>query len=126
MLLPHEFEDGRKLKQDANFRPDIIARVFKLKLDQLIEDIYKNKIFGRPLAYAYAIEFQKRGLPHAHILLSMHRKDKPQSLEIIDDIILAEIPEEGEELRKIILEHNMHKPYGHLDPNSPCNYSDKL
>ena len=45
-------------------RPDIVARVFKLKKEQLIDDIYKKQIFGQAVAYVYVIEFQKRGLPH--------------------------------------------------------------
>ena len=50
-------------------RPDLTTRVFNLKLKQLICDLIGNKIFGHVLAYCYSIEFQKRGLPHAHILL---------------------------------------------------------
>ncbi|GBO03346.1 hypothetical protein AVEN_171029-1 [Araneus ventricosus] len=52
-------------------RPDIIVRVFNMKLKELLEDICKHGIFGTVLAYIYVIEFQKRGLPHAHILLTL-------------------------------------------------------
>jgi hypothetical protein len=55
--------------QKPQDRPDIVARVFKQKLDALIQDIQTNHIFGVPVAYVYVIEFQKRGLPHAHILI---------------------------------------------------------
>jgi hypothetical protein len=55
--------------QKPQDRPDIIARVFQQKLKSLMEDIKKNQIFGVPVAFVYVIEFQKRGLPHAHILI---------------------------------------------------------
>lgn len=41
----------------------------------------------------YTIEFQKRGLPHAHILLFLHEHNKFPSASDIDRIISAEIPD---------------------------------
>ena len=41
-------------------RPDLVARVFKLKKDQLIRDIRSEKIFGKVPAILWVIEFQKR------------------------------------------------------------------
>lgn len=49
--------------------PDIVAHIFKLKKEQLIDDIYKNCIFGQAVTFVYVIEFQKRGLPHLHLLV---------------------------------------------------------
>ncbi|GBN19551.1 hypothetical protein AVEN_124242-1 [Araneus ventricosus] len=54
-------------------RPDIIIRVFSMKLKELLEGICKHGIFGTVLTYIYVIEFQKRDLPHAHILLTLIR-----------------------------------------------------
>jgi hypothetical protein len=39
-----------------------------LKLDALLKDI-KDGVLGNVIAKIWVIEFQKRGLPHAHILL---------------------------------------------------------
>ena len=58
--------------ESAKFRPDIVVRVFKPKLKALIEGLTLKKIFGKVEAIIYTIEFQKRGLPHAHILLSLN------------------------------------------------------
>jgi hypothetical protein len=58
-----------KKLQVPNDRPDIVARVFKQKLNQLIYDLNQNHIFGVPIAHVHVIEFQKRVLPHEHILL---------------------------------------------------------
>ncbi|CAF2039689.1 unnamed protein product [Brassica napus] len=52
-----------------NDRPDIECRVFKMKLDQLLDDFKKGTFFAPYTAALHRIEFQKRGLPHAHILL---------------------------------------------------------
>jgi len=43
--------------QTSYDRPDIVARVFKLKREELLDDIYNNQIFGRAVAYVYVIEF---------------------------------------------------------------------
>ena len=48
-------------------RPDLVARVFELKLKLLLEDLTKHHRFGRVRAMLHVIEFQKRGLPHGHI-----------------------------------------------------------
>jgi len=38
----------------------------------------------------YTIEFQKRGLPHVHILLWLDQKDKLNSPDAINSVIFAE------------------------------------
>ena len=66
-----EFKDAASIKIDDNSiieqspqdRPDLIARIVKLKLDGIINDIDKGRLFGKVAAYVYTIEFQKRGLP---------------------------------------------------------------
>lgn len=74
--------------------PDIVSRVFDLKKDSLIEDITKKQIFGKIIAYIYVIEFQKRGLPHMHLLLSLEEHDKIKHKTEIDQFISTEIPDE--------------------------------
>ena len=54
--------------ETAADRPDLVARVFKLKLDELLRDLTERGVLGQAVAYTWVIEFQKRGLPHAHIL----------------------------------------------------------
>jgi len=41
--------------------PDLVARVFMLKLRSLLHDILKSEIFGPVQAYVYRIEWQARG-----------------------------------------------------------------
>jgi hypothetical protein len=46
------------LLQTAADRPDIVARVFKMKLDELLKDLFEKKIFGEIGGYAWTIEYQ--------------------------------------------------------------------
>ncbi|KAK1588762.1 hypothetical protein Q3G72_026753 [Acer saccharum] len=78
-------------------RPDILCRVFRVKLDQVPRDLRKGCIFGRVIGYVCMIEFQKQGLPHTHILLFMHLEDKPSTASDIDRMISAAIPDEKED-----------------------------
>ena len=57
--------------QTANDRPDIVARVFGLKLQMMLHDL--RTAFGRSVGLMAAVEWQKRGLPHAHILHGVSR-----------------------------------------------------
>lgn len=60
-------------------RSDIVVRVFNLKLKELLNDLTRVGIFGKCIAWVYTIEFQKRGLPHAHILLTLETPYKFRS-----------------------------------------------
>ncbi|XP_074305872.1 uncharacterized protein LOC141641094 [Silene latifolia] len=103
-------------------RPDILCRVFKIKLDELMIDFKERHIFSRVRAAVYTIEFQKRGLPHAHILLFLHREDKFPEAADIDKIISAEIPDpvSNPVLHAIVATHMMHRPCGTARLQSPC------
>ncbi len=49
--------------------PDVVNRVFYLKLKQLLHELYSDGIFGSAATTYWMIEFQKRGLPYLLILL---------------------------------------------------------
>ncbi|KAL6519577.1 hypothetical protein OROHE_017397 [Orobanche hederae] len=77
--------------------PDLLARIFKLKLEQLLDEIRNKNIFGTCIEILYVIEFQKRGLPHVHMLIWLHPDDRPKSANEIDKIVSAEIPNRDED-----------------------------
>jgi hypothetical protein len=60
--------------QRSTDRHDIIARVFKRKVAKLLEVITKQHVYGEAACWLYTIEWQKRGLPHVHILLWLKEK----------------------------------------------------
>ena len=107
----------------AEDRPDIVARVFKGMLDSLVDDIVMKSIFGEVASVIYSIEFQKRGLPHAHILIILKPSCKINTVERIDEIISAEIPTDPE-LREIVLRCMIHAKCGE-DPLARCRKNGK-
>jgi len=135
---------------------DIITRVFRLKFDQLLKDLTKNHIHGKVIACKFyellfitkycihimssyrnesylffftdmhIIDFQKRGLPHAHILNLLHPSSKHPTPDDIDKIISAKIPSPDKhvELYRLVGTHTMHGPYGLANKKSPCMKKD--
>jgi len=62
----------------------------------------------------YTIEFQKRGLPYAHILLWLDGANKLLNLRDIDKVISAELPhaESYPKLAKTVATFMIHGPCG--------------
>ena len=78
--------------QAAWQRPDLVSRVFRLKFKQFLKDILVGQCFGRVLGHIAVIEFQKRGLPHAHMCFVLADCDKPRTVEDYDRFTCAELP----------------------------------
>ncbi|KAG3081284.1 hypothetical protein PI125_g20215 [Phytophthora idaei] len=109
----------------ASDRPDIVARVFNMKLKAILEDITTNRVFGDMQAYVYVIELQKQGLPHAHILVIQKGESKPRTSVDYDRFVCAEIPdrEAYPELYESISTCRIHGPCGE-DINTSCSGED--
>merc|ERR1712082_37663 len=119
--------------QTPQDRSDLVARVFKLKKDQLMRDLTKGSIFGTTVAFLWVVEFQKHGLPHAHIFIILADEDRPKTPEQIDQIVSAELPpnpsepgiSEEEKARRqplwdVVLTNMLHGPCGAQNPRCPC------
>ncbi|KZS06462.1 ATP-dependent Helicase-like protein [Daphnia magna] len=93
-------------------RPDIIARVFQQKKIELVNDIEKRQMLGFATARIHVIEFQKRGLPHCHMLICIDERDAPATAEDVDATICVEIPDRITHLRlhKSVMAHMIHGP----------------
>ncbi|XP_076900484.1 uncharacterized protein LOC143554659 [Bidens hawaiensis] len=112
----------RNKNRKSEDRPDILCRVFKMKLDSLMKDLKDKALFGKLQAGVYTIEFHKCGLPHAHICLFLHSEHKIHNPECIDNFISAEIPDKNEdpELYSLVSDHMMHGPCGVTHPQCTC------
>ena len=75
--------------EETQNRPDLVVRVFHAKLEKLKHELFKNNIFGDVAAYTCVIEFQKRGLPHAHFLIILKPHCRMYTVEEYDNIVCA-------------------------------------
>ena len=79
--------------QTSYDRPDLVARVFRQKKQELMDNIYKREVFGRAPVYVYIIEFQKRGLPHVHLLVILDEVSRLYTPADINSCISAQWPD---------------------------------
>ncbi|KAL7097085.1 hypothetical protein ACP275_10G120900 [Erythranthe tilingii] len=104
-----QWPEIQRVLKDTNLRPgdrpNILCCVFKMNLDNV-----------------WTIEFQKRGLPHTHILLWLHNDDKPKTPKEIDKIICVEIPDEetDKKMYQLVEKYMIHGPCGQANLKYPC------
>ncbi|POM80136.1 Helitron helicase-like protein [Phytophthora palmivora] len=89
-----EIKENLRPGEKASDRPDIVARVFMQKPKTLNKDLDEG-LLGIVAARVHVVEYQKRGLPHAHILLIMRPEDKPVTAEDVDRLMSAELPDQA-------------------------------
>ena len=117
-----EIQSQLRSGQDFTDIPVVVVRVFKRKLAHLLQTL-KTIMFphaGRVLYCIHSIEFQKRGLPHAHILVKfmsdcVHPND-------IDSVVSVEVPLDPQDALLV----NTFMVHNHPSPNHPpskyCQY----
>ncbi|XP_028649272.2 uncharacterized protein LOC114645606 [Erpetoichthys calabaricus] len=108
--------------EQIEHRPDIVAHVFHIKLRHFLTDILEKNIFCNVLAYIFVIEFQKRGLPHCHMSLTLDSQSKIRTKDDIDKYVCAELPnpEIHPRLFQIVTKCMVHGPCVTLNAKSPC------
>ena len=116
-----EVQEALLLNQSAHERPDLIACVFHLKFESRLDDIMKKNIFGHAVGYVYTVEYQKRGLPHTHLIVFLDRSSRLATPEAIDKHISTEIPDENTQPRlyDVVKQFMVHGPCG-PGLTSPC------
>jgi hypothetical protein len=112
--------------QKASDRPEVIVRVFRQKKEEMLREIFKVGIFGKCPARVWTIEYQKRGLPHLHLLVFLDDEQNFLDPDVIDNIVCAELPDPDEdpELTSIVRSVMVHGPCGDHNPRSPCMEMD--
>ena len=122
-----EIQEQLRPNEKPWMRKDLTVRVFKLKLQELLDDLLNRNVLGKPIAHLHVIEFQKRGLPHAHILIILQNNDKPRNPDDFDKIVCAEIPNPITQptLHAIVVKNLMHGPCGRWNPKCVCMVDGK-
>jgi hypothetical protein len=115
---PHWPEIERALKpgQQPGHRPDLVCTAFHLKFRQLAKRLRRGALGGCS-GFSHIIEFQKRGLPHAHILEWLLPQDVPDTPAKVDEIVMAYVPEDDPELAELVKKYMVHGP---CNERSPC------
>lgn len=86
-------------------------------------DFKKEKeIFGKVNAGMYIVEFQKRGLPHVHILLWLDGENRLGNARDIDKVISAALPHLDlyPRLHDAVASYMIHGPCRAANMKSPC------
>jgi hypothetical protein len=73
-------------------RPNLVTRVFQMKMEALLNGLVKLGWFVEVIGNIWTREYQKRGLPHIHLLLIFPRAQKVTTVEDIDRLVSAELP----------------------------------
>ena len=73
------------------------------------------------------IELQKRGLPHAHILIILAPEDKPETVDDVDATVCAEIsdPAVNPRLHDTVCSMMLHGHWGAHNPRATCMENGK-
>ncbi|KAI5397540.1 hypothetical protein KIW84_063382 [Lathyrus oleraceus] len=108
--------------QTPQDRPDLITRIFSSKFEKLKDDVINKGVLGKVKSYMYVTEFQKRGLPHVHMLLVLESNDKLRDPKDYDSMVRAEIPklECEPQLHEAVVRHMIHGPCGIINRKFPC------
>ena len=120
--ITRELLPGQKPKD----RPDLIARVFREKVRIILEKIRKGAL-GKHVGHVYTIEFQKRGLPHVHILIFLAPESRIHDPAMLDKVISAQIPdpETHPRLHALVTKLMVHNPCGDANRDAPCMKNGK-
>ncbi|XP_057734484.1 uncharacterized protein LOC130949897 [Arachis stenosperma] len=73
--------------QTPQDRPDLTTRIFRAKFEQLKQDVITKGVLGKVKSYIYVTEFQKKGLPHVHMLLILENNDKLSDPDQYDSLV---------------------------------------
>ncbi|MFN7878942.1 MAG: hypothetical protein ACK5P1_02890, partial [Sphingobacteriia bacterium] len=90
---------------------------------RFIEDVIEG-VFGEMVGLIHSVEYQARGLPHAHVLGILAARHKFKTTEDIDRVICAEIPPAGA-LQQLVLRFMHHGPCGDVNPQASCMMEGK-
>jgi hypothetical protein len=90
-----------------------------------MHDLKRKHIFGRYRGSVWTIEYQKRTLPHLHLLLFLYPNDRDRLLDpaVVDRFVCAELPRPETDpdglLTDVVKRVMIHGPCGQHNPHAP-------
>jgi hypothetical protein len=92
-----------------------------MKVVSLLHDV-NNGYFGKAVGRVWTIEYQKRGLPHLHLLLFLQDRDFFLREEGLDEVIHTRLPDPNGDpvLLDIVWSVMIHTPCLGYNDNAPC------
>ncbi|KAK1374491.1 hypothetical protein POM88_030684 [Heracleum sosnowskyi] len=98
------------------------VRAYESYTLRLGDDIKKKSYFGVCVGLMYVVEFQKRGLPHVHMLIWLDSNSKKNLIANVDKFVSAEIPDPVEDPvgYEAVKAFMIHGPCGAERMKSPC------
>jgi hypothetical protein len=101
--------------------PDLVTRVFQMKVKALLKGMTKIGWFAKVIGNILTREYQKRSLPHIHLLLIFPLEQKVSIIEDIDRLVSTELTfPENAPLFETVTKCLLHGPCGQEYPNAPC------
>ena len=116
-----ELFEGQKSDQ----KRDLLARVSHLKLKKLMDVMTNGEVFGATICHMYTIEWQKRGPPHAHILLWLPQKLRPTDIDLLISVEFPD-PSNDPQLYNVTKSNMVHGPCVAVNPKSKSMEHGKL
>ena len=91
-------------------------------MTEFLDDILKRDVLGKVRGFVYSVEFQKRSVPHLHLLLMMEANSTPQSTLDLDNVIWSEIPDplRFPRLHTLVVKHMDHSSCRNNSTNPVC------
>jgi hypothetical protein len=80
-----------KLNQTASDCPDLVVRVFQMKVKALLKGVVKIGWFAKVIKNIWTREYHNQSLPHIHLLLIFPPKQKVSTTENIDHSVSVEL-----------------------------------
>jgi hypothetical protein len=85
-----------------------------------LDELLKKGIFGEAVADIHVIEWQKRGLPHAHILFILHSDHKPRRPDEYDRMVSTELLDKDAHptFFEVVTSCMLHGPCATINPHA--------
>ena len=117
-----EIKESLLPRQTSADHPDLVVRVFNAKVKEMKEDLFRRGHLSKTVACVWTIEYQKRGLPHMHMIIFLDPNSKLRTPEDVNTLLSAEFPDEEEEpeLLELVKKHMVHTPCGPNNPTASC------